>query len=322
MNKEKNYTCPLTGLPVNTILLGVLLVGGAALGTCAYMKLSTINKNVNQIHSLMVTSQFGSETTFDSFINLMTNEKVIKDKEEQVKQQISTMRDELGITETSENADENAPALPSIDTSKANADARFEANATEAKTLFGLEGTPGNAVINKKTGVYLAIGGAYPNPGFKDMVMAVKEGKDLSSYVNGDSITQGKIKNDDLENLFKGAHFYGKDTADVVIVEYSDLLCPFCKRHYNAKTIESIVDEDASIALVFKNHPIVQIPGHETSAIGSRGVECAGELGGSEAFYKYLGLAFTYKSFNATNVVKIAQDAGLDVNAFQACFNK
>lgn len=318
MKKETSCNCPITGLPVSTILLGILLIGGGILGAWVYAKLGNLNAKVNNMYSLMVTSQFGSEETVKSFLDLMTNEKVIKDKEEQVKQQISAMKDELGITETTEKTSEDAPALPTVDTSKANAETKFAANSAEAASLFDLSGTPGNAVINKKTGVWQAIGGAYPNPGFKEVVMAVKEGKDLSAYSTfGKS---GTLTQDQIAKVLEGAYYYGKDSADIVVVEYSDLLCPYCQRHFNAKTIESIVDEDESIALVFKNNPIVQL--HPTAPIGAKGVECAGELGGSDAYYKYIGLAFAYKSFNATNVVKIAQDAGLDTEAFTACFNK
>lgn len=183
-----------------------------------------------------------------------------------------------------------------------------------------MEGTPGNAIINKKTGTWQAIGGAYPNPGFKEVVMAVKEGKDLSSF--SDFGKSGTLTQEQIAKLIEGVHFYGKDSADIIIVEYSDLLCPFCQRHFEAKTIESIVDEDETIALVFKNHPIVQLRGHETAAIGARAVECAGEIGGSDAYYKYLGLAFQQKKFNARNIEQLAQDAGLDADAFVACFNK
>ena len=105
-----------------------------------------------------------------------------------------------------------------------------------------------------------------------------------------------------------------------MIVEYSDILCPFCQRHYNAKTIENIVDADSTVGMVFKNMPIAAL--HPTAPIGAKGVECAGKIAGTKAFYTFLEKAFTYTTFNNDNVTEIAKAIGLDKNEFAACFTK
>lgn len=97
MNKEKNYTCPLTGLPVSLVLSGVLLIGGAVLGTCLYSKVSTITKQVNDLHALMINSQFGSESSFRNFMDIMIHEKVLKVTEEQTKERIEAIKEQFDL---------------------------------------------------------------------------------------------------------------------------------------------------------------------------------------------------------------------------------
>ena len=120
--------------------------------------------------------------------------------------------------------------------------------------------------------------------------------------------------------MLKGAYYYKNEGAEIVIVEYSDLLCPYCQKHFDNKTIESIVDADATVALVFKNNPIAQL--HPTAPIGAKGAECAGQLGGSKAFYNFIAKGFTYSTFNNDNVTEIATSIGLDKAQFVACLNK
>ena len=105
----------------------------------------------------------------------------------------------------------------------------------------------------------------------------------LVELTTDDMGNAGKLTNEQIATLLEGVHYKGDQNAEIVIVEYSDLLCPFCQRHYNDKTLENIVAADASVALVFKNMPIAGL--HPTAPIGAKGVECAGELGGSEQFY-------------------------------------
>ena len=205
-----------------------------------------------------------------------------------------------------------------MDTAAAYNDKLWDENSTEALQNFGLQGTPGNAVIDVKTGKYKAIGGAYPQSAFEEVIAKLQAGETLTTDDMGQA---GTLTKDVLQKILKGAHYYGEEKAGIVVVEYSDILCPFCQRHFNAKTIENIVDaSNGKVALVFKNMPIAGL--HPTAPLGAKGAECAGQIGGTKAYYDYLTQAFTYKVFNGSNVVDIAKKVGLDEAKFAACFTK
>ena len=267
-------------LPIVTF---VLLVPTLILSVMAYLKINSVFKSTVEL-------QFANES------NLNKLRAVTQIKEYQ----------ENGQAATSE----------VVNTDVAIGDAKWAANSQEAFKYFDLQGTPGNVVINTKTGNYKAIGGAYPQSEFEAAVAAVKAG---SATTDGAG-RAGTLTQEQIAGLLKGVHYYKNEGAEIMIVEYSDILCPFCQRHYNAKTIENIVDADSTVGMVFKNMPIAAL--HPTAPIGAKGVECAGKIAGTKAFYTFLEKAFTYTTFNNDNVTEIAKAIGLDKNEFAACFTK
>lgn len=128
------------------------------------------------------------------------------------------------------------------------------------------------------------------------------------------------LSQDTIKKILAGAHFQGKEDAKIVLIEYSDLLCPFCKRHYNDQTMEKVVQKYPNdVALVFKNMPLEQL--HPTAPKWAQALYCAGKLGGSDKYYAYMAKAFQAQTFDDTNVVDMAKSIGLDAAKFTACYN-
>ena len=117
-------------------------------------------------------------------------------------------------------------------------------------------------------------------------------------------------------------HIVGSRNAALVIVEYSDTECPFCKTFQN--TMKEIVQTyDGEVAWVYRHFPIAQL--HTKAAKESEATECAAELGGNQAFWKYLDKIFETTNSNDTldpsELPKIATAIGLDVIAFNTCLS-
>lgn len=115
-------------------------------------------------------------------------------------------------------------------------------------------------------------------------------------------------------------HIIGSRTAKLVIVEYSDTECPFCKTFHNTmKEVVRIYKGD--VAWVYRHFPIVQL--HSKAPKESEATECAAELGGDQVFWNYLGKVFETTNSNNTLDSKqlpiIASSVGLDVTAFNKC---
>ena len=99
----------------------------------------------------------------------------------------------------------------------------------------------------------------------------------------------------DIRGVQKDDHILGNPNAKVVIVEYSDPECPFCKNFH--ETLHAIISQygaSGDVAWVYRHFPIAQL--HPKAPKESEALECAGEQGGNEMFWK-----FTDKIYQTTN---------------------
>ncbi|MFZ2149790.1 MAG: thioredoxin domain-containing protein [Minisyncoccia bacterium] len=79
------------------------------------------------------------------------------------------------------------------------------------------------------------------------------------------------------------------NTAKLVVVEYSDLECPFCKSFH--ATMHQVVEKsNGDVAWVYRHYPIPQL--HPKALRAAEATECAWEQGGNKAFWKYADKVF------------------------------
>lgn len=117
-------------------------------------------------------------------------------------------------------------------------------------------------------------------------------------------------------------HILGSRNAELVIVEYSDTECPFCKNFHN--TMHQVVtDYDGKVAWVYRHFPIAQL--HSKASNEAEATECAAELGGNQIFWRYIDKLFEITSSNDSldpaELPKIATTVGLNEEAFKTCLS-
>ena len=122
----------------------------------------------------------------------------------------------------------------------------------------------------------------------------------------------------------KKDHIRGDITkATVAVIEYSDMECPFCKRVH--PTYQQIMDTygDKKVVWVYRHYPL---PFHANAPKEAEASECAAELGGNDAFWKYTDAIFERTTAGGTgfplaNLVPLAKELGLDEAAFKTCLD-
>jgi protein-disulfide isomerase len=119
-------------------------------------------------------------------------------------------------------------------------------------------------------------------------------------------------------------HIRGNPNAPIVIVEYSDFDCPFCKNFH--ETMNQVMAEygaDGKVAWVYRHFPLIQL--HPNAPALAAASECVAELGGNDAFWNFTDLIFGERGVNeATDVSRLtefAQTAGVDGGQFDLCHN-
>lgn len=118
-------------------------------------------------------------------------------------------------------------------------------------------------------------------------------------------------------------HIRGDQNAQVTIVEFSDVECPFCKRfHETLVQIMSEYEKDGRVAWVYRHFPLDNL--HPVKARkGAEASECANELGGNDAFWafldKYFEITPSNNQFDTNQLPVIAETIGLNRTAFMTC---
>jgi protein-disulfide isomerase len=117
-------------------------------------------------------------------------------------------------------------------------------------------------------------------------------------------------------------HITGNADSKIVIVEYSDTDCPYCKVFQN--TMQKVMAEKGNeVAWVYRHFPIAQL--HSKAFKESVATECAFEQGGNEMFWKYIDEVYSRTESNNKlpfdELSKIASDFELNISEFNECLN-
>ena len=139
---------------------------------------------------------------------------------------------------------------------------------------------------------------------------------------------QQQIKSENLSDTIRpidaNDHILGSSNARVLVIEYSDTECPFCKNFHS--TMLSIMQEygkDGKVAWVYRHYPIAEL--YSKSFKEAEATECAANLGGNSKFWEYINKVYeTTPSNNGLDpkeLTNIAKQVGLSSTAFDTCLN-
>jgi protein-disulfide isomerase len=118
------------------------------------------------------------------------------------------------------------------------------------------------------------------------------------------------------EVSFDPTRLRGNARAPVVIVEFSDFQCPFCRKIQ--PTLKSLLAKyDGKVSLAYRDFPLRGMHGQaELSAEGSR---CAGEQG---RFWEYHDLLFAASDkLSRGGLLELARNLKLDEKQFESCLS-
>lgn len=127
---------------------------------------------------------------------------------------------------------------------------------------------------------------------------------------------------DSVPPITDADHILGSPQAKVVIIEYSDIECPFCKQfHVTMQQIMREYGESGSVAWVYRHFPLAQL--HPNAPRLAEASECVAELAGTNGFWTFLDEVFAAAPGNARfpmdKLAETAAKAGASESAFTAC---
>ena len=109
----------------------------------------------------------------------------------------------------------------------------------------------------------------------------------------------------------------GPEDAPIVIVEFSDFQCPFCKRFYDETYQQLLAAYPDNIRFVYRHLPLTSI--HPEAFPSAEASMCANE---QNVFWEYHDKIFENQDKLGRELyMQIARDLNLDTTAFEDCLN-
>jgi protein-disulfide isomerase len=135
-----------------------------------------------------------------------------------------------------------------------------------------------------------------------------------SGQVAGAPTSQPQYKRYDIPTA--GYPSLGPADAKIVIVEFSDFQCPYC-RQFHAETYQALLDAyKGKIRFVYRNLPLTTLhPNAMPAAIASL---CAND---QNAYWDFNEKLFSNETLDEATYIKYATDLGLNVDTFTKCLS-
>ncbi|MDQ3250175.1 MAG: DsbA family protein [Chloroflexota bacterium] len=207
----------------------------------------------------------------------------------------------------------------------------IEASLAEGQAL-GFSGTPSFHFIRAATDETFQLVGAQPYAQFASLLDALVAGESPEQATEPEpgsdeipfwATAEGLTPNPEQPGYTAaGDPYRGNPEAKVVVVEFSDFQCPFCRRH--SEDTQPALDETFvatdQIMWVFKNFPLDIHPQAPAAAVAA---ECAGDQGKFWEMHALLFANVAAWSISDPNSVlsDLAQQLALDADQFSACLS-
>lgn len=154
--------------------------------------------------------------------------------------------------------------------------------------------------------------------------LAVEINKGIEAYVQAEqqkaidaqqAANQPQVPTGTVPPVTDSDHVRGNRNADIVLIEYSDFQCPYCKKFH--PTAKQIIDNyGGKVSWVYRHLPLsFHEPDASKKAIAS---ECVAEQGGDDAFWKFTDSMYADQT---ADITKTAVAAGVNQAKFQACLD-
>ena len=118
------------------------------------------------------------------------------------------------------------------------------------------------------------------------------------------------------EVSFDPARLRGSSNVPVMIVEFSDFQCPFCRK-VQATLKRVVAKYEGRVSLAYRDFPLRGM--HGQAELGAESSRCAGEQG---KFWEYHDMLFENPDkLNRSGLLELARNAHLDEQHFESCLS-
>lgn len=148
-----------------------------------------------------------------------------------------------------------------------------------------------------------------------------------------DGVDMEQPSPENVNPVTENDHIKGNPNAQILLIEYSDFDCPFCKLFHDS--MNQLMDEFGTggrVAWVYRQFPIESL--HPNAPMISQSSECVAKLGGNDAFWKFTDSLYESRKLitledgrqnieptDTTKIPELVEGAGVELDAFNTCMD-
>lgn len=121
-----------------------------------------------------------------------------------------------------------------------------------------------------------------------------------------------------VEDMLASSPIRGDKDARFTIIEYTELLCPYCQKHSQEGTIDAVIEQFSGEVNSISKHFIIH--GEEALNLAAA-MECVAELK-PEVYHDAFDKAFEAYPVNMEWLINIASELGVNKTNLQACVDE
>ena len=125
------------------------------------------------------------------------------------------------------------------------------------------------------------------------------------------------LTSEQISSVLSDTYINWNQDSDIVLIEYSDFECPFCQKHFENGTVESLL-KSKNIGSIFKQFPLNFHPLAQKSAEGNI---CVGNALKGEKFFAYVQEVFKSKNPTLEVITQIATTLWMKEAEFKKCLD-
>lgn len=153
---------------------------------------------------------------------------------------------------------------------------------------------------------------------WKAQLQAIYNAGDTTSETNTDTTSEPNADVSAIvENLLATAPVRGDKNARFTIIEYTELLCPYCQRHSENGTIEAVMEKFPGEVNSVSRHYIIH---GQTALELAAAMECVAELK-SDVYYDVFEKAFEAYPVDMDGLKSIAVNLWVNESSLQSCID-
>ncbi len=147
-------------------------------------------------------------------------------------------------------------------------------------------------------------------------------GKKTNNLENKDKEPTQRKTSDEYKKITDKDHIRGDKKANIVLIEYSDLECPFCKVFHT--TLNQMLSTYGNkVMWIYRHFPLDSL--HSKAREEAEATECAAKLGGEAKFWEFVDKIFEVTPSNngldPAMLPTIAEQIGINRDKFETCLS-